>query len=168
MAIPAGAMRIVRAVSRLFVFALAACAGVSAAQADPGDRDWTPVDGPAHRVDRGLRAPLDEAVRRRAGEGARACSAPGKQWGDALRCVMDARAQHAAAYVSHASFGVDSLVGWGIVSHAGGELDLYRYDSSPCGGGDCAYRLDTARCRRVADAPKPGAKVEHVCLDPEL
>lgn len=173
MATRVGAGRIGRALRGLFVLVLAACAGMPVtrtvqAQADRGDRDWTAVDVPAHRVDHGSRAPLDAAVQRRAGESARQCSAAGMLWRDALRCVLDARAQHATAYVSHASMGVDSLVGWGIVSHASGELDLYRYDSSPCGGGDCAYRLDTARCRRVADAPKPGTKVEHICLDPEL
>jgi hypothetical protein len=54
-----------------------------------------------------------------------------------------------ATRIAHAT------IGWDIVSDAGGGLDPCRHDS-------------TARCRSLADTPKPGAKVEHVRLDPEL
>lgn len=154
-------------------FAATGCAGMRADQAKHESgynwyKDWTPVGTPARLNEVFSSAPLDEAVRQRAGAGARKCSGPAIPWNATLTCVLRAREEHAAAFVSYGNFGIDSLLGWGVVSLATGELELFRYDSSPCGGGSCAYALRTAACRQVATVLPQGDKPAHICLDPEF
>jgi hypothetical protein len=112
--------------------------------------------------------PLREAVQTRAGPGARDCLSHAVDRVGALTCILRARDEHADAFVSFGYPSMDSMMGWGVVSLASGELELYRFDSSPCGGGDCPYALRTTTCRRVADSPPDGAEVEHICSDPEF
>jgi hypothetical protein len=129
--------------------------------------DWAVVGVPV-RVEQMSIAPLYEVVRQRAGDSARKCSGPGIKWETALGCILQARADNVAAYVAFGNVGFDSLLGWGIASLPGGELELYRYDSSPCGGGDCPYALRMATCNRVAEMPPASEKPRNVCLDPEF
>ena len=146
------------------------CAGIPQNSADTPSynwyHDWTPVGVPYRVLDDSPIKPLSEEVRQRAGSDARNCSRPGIIWEAALACVFQARAEGATAYVAFGNYGVDSLLGWGIASLANGGLELYRYDSSPCGGGNCPYALGSATCKRVADPPRDGEKVGRMCLDP--
>jgi hypothetical protein len=130
-------------------------------------QDWSPVGVPA-RVEQMSMTPLHEVVRRRAGDSARKCSGPGIKWETALDCILQARADNVAAYVAFGNVGFDSLLGWGIASLPSGELELYRYDSSPCGGGDCPYALRMATCNRAVETSAAREKPRHVCLDPEF
>jgi hypothetical protein len=153
--------------------AVAGCAGVRGGQAERGPgynwyKDWTPVGTPTRLDEVFSSVPLDEAVRQRAGAGARKCSGPAIVWNATLACVLQAREEHAAAFVSYGNFGIDSLLGWGVASLATGELDLFRYDSSPCGGGSCTYALRTTACRQVASVLPQGDQPAHICLDPEF
>ena len=132
------------------------------------DSGWKTVGTP-HRLRSAFASkPFDDAVTGLASAGSRECGAAGKTWDAALACVYRARSEHASARVEFHNMGVDSLLGWGIVSDANGLVTLVRYDSSPCGGGDCPYALRSTTCKRVSEPPPASEAPQTICDDPRF
>lgn len=129
-------------------------------------KDWAPVPNPDALSNSLSNDPLDTEIKRSADAGSRECATIGTTWEEALQCVYSARAAHLGATVTLRNIGVDSMLGWGIVSRVDGSIDLYRYDSSPCGGGNCNYALRTAKCKQVAEPPDTGTLPKRICLSP--
>ena len=148
--------------------AVASCTGHARRASDNWARDWAPVGHAERLTDVWTTTPLRDAVQTRAGVGASDCLSHADDRTQALACVRSARDEHANAFVSFGYPGMDSMLGWGLVSLASGELELYRFDSSPCGGGDCPYRLRMTTCLHIAEPLADGDGVEHICSDPKF
>lgn len=91
---------------------------------------------------------LEDQAARLAGEGARDCGfVPIGEPGEAARaCAAEAFALGDAFHVAYALQGYDSEIVEMVSGDANGRVLVTLYDSSPCGGGDCAPTYHTTLC----------------------
>jgi hypothetical protein len=64
-----------------------------------------------------------------------------------LACAEDSANQHKPSRLVVHMQGVDSLVAYGVLSDATGQVFYFQYDSAPCGGPGCAEEFEKRACR---------------------
>lgn len=97
---------------------------------------------------------LDDDLRLFAGDGAIDC---GKSTGptnreDVDKCVTDAFADGKAFIARYQHQGVESQLVVALASNTEGTVKMFRWDSSPCGGGSCTPVTDVQSCEKPSAA----------------
>jgi hypothetical protein len=109
---------------------------------------------------------MEHYVSRESGSGAVGCgsfirepmqphSLSAEESARASACMTEAYRSGRPAFFYVAGPGIDSQLGWGLVSTQG-SIRRFHYDSAPCGGAGCKERFTTSPC----PLPAPGAPLE--------